>query len=130
MFGWFKKKGGDADKEQAKALYDAVRQHLGDDDDIHVRIVASIAALLLCVAYADQNYDEDEERVVRDVLGQIRQLVPRRSQNALLIHLVLIDQPPRQVVVQHRIHIKYGSDLHLDGTFLLPHVLKNIHHVA
>ena len=74
MFGWFKKKGGDADKDQAKALYDAIREHLGDDDDVHVRIVASIAALMLCVAYADQNYDEDEERVVREVLGQIRGL--------------------------------------------------------
>jgi len=74
VFGWFKKKEGAADKEQAKALYAEIRKHLGDDDDVHVRIVASIAALLLCVAYADQNYDEDEERVLRGVLGQIRGL--------------------------------------------------------
>ena len=53
MFGWFKRKDARADRQRATRLYEAVRQGLGDDDDVHVRIVASVAALLLCVAYAD-----------------------------------------------------------------------------
>jgi uncharacterized tellurite resistance protein B-like protein len=74
MFGWLTKKTGSGDPEQAKALYAAVRQALGDDDDVHVRIVSSIAALLLCVAYADQDYAEEEERVLRGVLSRIHGL--------------------------------------------------------
>ncbi len=93
MFGWFKKRPDSGDREQAKALYAAIRQHLGDDDDVHVRIVASVAALLLCVAYADQNYDEDEERVLRGVLSQIRGL------DAAGVEAI------NQVLREHTVHI-------------------------
>jgi uncharacterized tellurite resistance protein B-like protein len=74
VFSWFKKKSVRADRENAAALYKAVRTALGDDDDVHVRIVASIAALFTCVAYADTNYDEAEENVTRQVLGRVHGL--------------------------------------------------------
>ena len=78
MFGWLRRKNEPADPEQARALYAAVRSALkgpdGEPDDETVRIVASIAALLVCVAYADLDYDQDEERVVRDTLRRINGL--------------------------------------------------------
>lgn len=75
MFGWLKRKNERADPERAAELYAAVRQALDDDDDdIHVRIVASVAALLLCVAYADSDYAPEEEQVLRDMLGRVRGL--------------------------------------------------------
>ncbi len=74
MFSWFNKKKQPVDPEHARALYEAVRRALGDDDDVHVRIVASVAALFLCVAYADCDYHAEEERVLRQTLGRIRGL--------------------------------------------------------
>lgn len=77
MFSWLKRlaTGADApESERAQVLYGAVRSALSDDDDVHVRIVGSIAALLLCIAYADSNYDETEEAVLRDQLGRIHGL--------------------------------------------------------
>jgi len=71
VFGWFKNKKERADRQHAAALYEAVRLGLGDDDDVHVRIVASIAALLLCVAYADLDYADSEEAVLRDTLSRV-----------------------------------------------------------
>ena len=74
MFSWLSKKKPPADPAHAAKLYEAVREALDDDDDVHVRIVASIAALLLCVAYADSDYASEEERVLRDVLGRVHGL--------------------------------------------------------
>lgn len=74
MFAWLKRKSEPADPAHAAALYAAVRQALGDRDDVHVRIVASIAALLLCVAYADSDYAAEEETVLRAMLGRLQGL--------------------------------------------------------
>jgi uncharacterized tellurite resistance protein B-like protein len=74
MFGWFKRKDESADRGRAAALYEAVRAALGDDDDLHVRIVASVAALLLCVAYADLEYAPEEEEVLRTTLERVNGL--------------------------------------------------------
>lgn len=74
MFSWLKKGRRDADPEHARLLYAAVREALGDDDDVHVRIVASVAALLLCLAYADGDYALEEEQILRDTLGRIQGL--------------------------------------------------------
>jgi uncharacterized tellurite resistance protein B-like protein len=74
VFGWFKNKQEQADRKNAAELYEAVRRGLGDDDDVHVRIVGSIAALLLCVAYADLDYADSEEAVLRDTLHRVHGL--------------------------------------------------------
>ena len=74
MFGWLKAKIQGADPERARELYEAVRAGLDDKDDVHVRIVASVAALLLCVAYADSDYAPEEEQVLRGVLERVRGL--------------------------------------------------------
>lgn len=75
MFGWLKKlANGAPESQRATMLYGAVREALGDDDDVHVRIVGSIAALLLCVAYADSSYDAEEEKVLRAQLSRVHGL--------------------------------------------------------
>lgn len=75
MFGWLKKlSNGAPESQRATLLYGAVRDALGDDDDVHVRIVGSIAALLLCVAYADSSYDPKEEKVLRAQLARVQGL--------------------------------------------------------
>jgi len=76
MFSWLFGKNPPADPEHARALYDAVREALGDDDDVHVRIVASTAALCACVAYADLEVEPREEKVIRATLGRIQGLDP------------------------------------------------------
>lgn len=75
MFGWLKRRSESApESKRATLLYGAVRESLADDDDVHVRIVGSIAALLLCVAYADSSYHEAEEQVLRRELGRVHGL--------------------------------------------------------
>lgn len=55
-------------------LHATVRKALPDADDITVRIVASTAALLLCVAYADLDYTSEEEEVLCEMLSKVRGL--------------------------------------------------------
>lgn len=74
MFSFLKKKRAAADPGRARELYAAVRSALGDDDDVHVRIVASTAALLVCIAYADCDYSSEEEAVVRSTLARVQGL--------------------------------------------------------
>ncbi len=75
MFSWLKRKLDTAPESQrATVLYGSVRQALPGDDDVHVRIVGSIAALLLCVAYADSDYDESEESLLTEQLSRIHGL--------------------------------------------------------
>jgi uncharacterized tellurite resistance protein B-like protein len=76
MFEWLKRATETADRDKAAALYAAVRAALADHDATHVRIVGSVAALLLCVAYADLRYDPAEERLVRDTLARMQGLDP------------------------------------------------------
>lgn len=74
MFSWLKKDRGSPESTRARELYQAVGDTLADGDDTHIRIVASVAALLLCVAYADSDYAPEEEQLLRDTLGRIQGL--------------------------------------------------------
>lgn len=74
MFGFLKRKQTAADRGRAEALYAAVRAASSDTDDEHLRIVASVAALLLCVAYADLDYASEEEEVLRATLERVHGL--------------------------------------------------------
>ena len=74
MFAWLKLDKSARGRDNARVLYEAVREALHDSDDVHVRIVGSIAALLLCVAYADSEYHPTEEALLRKTLAQIRGL--------------------------------------------------------
>lgn len=56
----------------AEQIAEAVRAHLRDADEETVRVVTSIAGLLGCVAYADRDYSEVEERRVRAELARVR----------------------------------------------------------
>ncbi len=77
MFGWLRRKTESADPEQARALYQAIRSALAEPDEDTVRIVASVAALLLCVSYADLDYTPSEERLTAATLARIRGLDAR-----------------------------------------------------
>ncbi len=74
MFSWLFGKDPPGDPEHARALYHEVRRALGNDDDVQVRIVASIAALCGCVAYADLEVEPREEQVIRATLTRIQGL--------------------------------------------------------
>lgn len=83
MFSWLKRKDEQPSSQRAATLYAAVREALGDDDDELIRITASVAALLLCVAYADLDYQAEEEDVLRATLGRI-QGMDQRGVEAIL----------------------------------------------
>lgn len=74
MFGWFKRKDEKANRKEASVLYETVRAALDDDDDATVRIVASVAALAVCVAYADLDYAPAEEEVLQRTLERVHGL--------------------------------------------------------
>jgi uncharacterized tellurite resistance protein B-like protein len=60
----------------AEQISEAVRAHLPDADDETVRVVTSMAGLLGCVAYADRDYSDVEERRVREELGRVQGMLP------------------------------------------------------
>jgi uncharacterized tellurite resistance protein B-like protein len=60
--------------EAHEALTQVVRKHLPEADDPTQRIVAAVAGLLACVAYADREYTDDEANKVREELERIRGL--------------------------------------------------------
>ena len=74
MFSWLKKKGETADRRVAAVLYQTVERALGKGDPELVRIVASMAGLLTCVAYADMDFHEREAERIRALLGGVRGL--------------------------------------------------------
>lgn len=74
MFSWFKKASEPANRRQAEILYSTVKTALSDGDDVHARIVASVAALLVCVAYADMEYAPEEEGVLKATLERVHGL--------------------------------------------------------
>jgi len=71
MFSWLQRSSSPNDPQQAAELYRVVRAELKDSDEDSVTIVASIAAVLLCIAYADCDYDSREESVVRLTLERM-----------------------------------------------------------
>lgn len=75
MFQWLRQQFVDETvTKRSHILYGAVQEALADKDDVHVRIVGSIAALLLCVAYADSEYEPREEAVLLAQLKRVRGL--------------------------------------------------------
>ncbi len=86
MFGWFKRQDEKANRKQASVLYETVRSALDDDDTTTVRIVASVAALLVCVAYADLDYATTEEAVLRRTLERVHGLNDQGVQT--ILHVV------------------------------------------
>ena len=85
MFGWFKNKDEKASRKQASVLYETVRAALAEDDDVTVRIVASVAALSVCVAYADLDYAAVEEDVLRRTLERVHGLDDQGVQTILRV---------------------------------------------
>jgi uncharacterized tellurite resistance protein B-like protein len=77
VFGWLRSKKAGADPERGRALYEAVRGQLGEGDDELVRIVGSVAALMICVAYADLDVRPEELHEVAGTLGRVRGLDER-----------------------------------------------------
>ncbi|UQA62759.1 TerB family tellurite resistance protein [Polyangium aurulentum] len=67
------KKGSEAGSGPER-LRDAVRARLGGEGEETVRIVAAIAGLLACAAYADKDYSEVEEARVVEELSRVRGL--------------------------------------------------------
>ncbi|HJK97090.1 MAG TPA: TerB family tellurite resistance protein [Polyangiaceae bacterium LLY-WYZ-14_1] len=67
-------------------LLAVVRQHMADADEAEVRVVAAVAGLFACVAYADRDYSPAEAEQIRRYLGHIQDLPPEaaRAIGALL----------------------------------------------
>jgi len=57
-------------------LLAVVRDHLPQADEAEVRVVAAVAGLFACVAYADKDYSADEADEIRRYLGHIHDLPP------------------------------------------------------
>ncbi|HTQ06694.1 MAG TPA: TerB family tellurite resistance protein [Polyangiaceae bacterium] len=70
MFGsWLKTEL--AVPDDAREIAVRVREHLPAADPETVRVVAALAGLLAAVAYADRDYSNAEEALVREVLGRV-----------------------------------------------------------
>lgn len=57
--------------DDAREILVRVREHLPDADEATARVVAALAGLLAAVAYADRNYSDAEEALVRKVLARV-----------------------------------------------------------
>ncbi|HEV8549586.1 MAG TPA: TerB family tellurite resistance protein [Polyangiaceae bacterium] len=53
-----------------------VREHLPEADDETARVVAALGGLLAAVAYADRDYSNAEEAVVRQLLARVHGMTP------------------------------------------------------
>ncbi len=73
MFPWFRKDDRPVDSSRTHELAQVIRQAYGDDEQ-GARIVVAIAGLLVCVAYADSEYSEPEQRLLRTTLSRINGL--------------------------------------------------------
>jgi uncharacterized tellurite resistance protein B-like protein len=77
MFDWLKRrKGGTGASPAESALGRAVRSACLDGDEETARIVGAVAALMLCVAHADQRFAPEEQELIRATLGRIQGLDP------------------------------------------------------
>jgi uncharacterized tellurite resistance protein B-like protein len=73
MFGRWLKLGAEVERsDDAREIERRVREHLPLADAETVRVVAALTGLLGAVAYADRNYSNEEEELVRQVLGRIQ----------------------------------------------------------
>ena len=101
MFGkWLKRSDSVPPPEGAEELRHAVREHMPDADDESVRVVSAIAGLLGVVAYADRDYSESEEKIVRAELARVHGMTQQGIDticDALRRHIVEVSsvQAPR-----------------------------------
>lgn len=92
------------------ALLSIVREHMPDADEGEVRIVAAVAGLVGCVAYADGEYRRDEAAEVERLLGRIHDL-PRAAVEAICDLLdSRIAELSRGEVHPHARAIKQGTE--------------------
>jgi len=79
-------------------------------DESETRIVAAVAGLVGCVAYADGAYRREEAREVERLLGRIHDL-PRRAVGAICALLdARIAELARREVHEHARAIKEGTE--------------------
>jgi uncharacterized tellurite resistance protein B-like protein len=72
MFGrWLKSGSAPELPTDSQEVLLRVREHLPNADAETVRVVAALGGLLAAVAYADRNYSNEEERLVRHLLGRV-----------------------------------------------------------
>jgi uncharacterized tellurite resistance protein B-like protein len=92
-----------------EALLEIVRAHMPDAPEDEVRIVAAVAGLVGCVAYADGEYRPDEAREVERLLGRVHDL-PRAAVDAICALLdARIAELSRGEVHEHARAIKRGT---------------------
>lgn len=63
-----------ADRAHPLAL--AVREQIPDASEDTQRLVTAVAGLLACVAYADQEFSEPEQRAIREELARLPAMEP------------------------------------------------------
>jgi uncharacterized tellurite resistance protein B-like protein len=92
MFGRWLKSDPDAEGPVGSpGITRSVRSHLPDADDDTVRVVAALGGLLAAVAYADRQYSNEEDALVRQVLARVHGMTPTGVDaicDALRTHMV------------------------------------------
>lgn len=77
MFGRWLKSAAELESSQgSEEILVRVREHLPQADDESIRVVAALGGLLAAVAYADRDYSNDEEAMVRSVIGRVNGMTP------------------------------------------------------
>lgn len=92
------------------ALLTMVREHMPDADEVEVRIVAAVAGLFACVAWADGEYSRDEARMVRRLLEHIHDLPPRAVDAICALLDERVGDLARGDVHEHTRAIKQGTE--------------------
>ena len=89
LFRWLRGEAGSpgAEPTASDELQRLVRASMPPADAATAAIVGAIAGLLAFVAYTDRNYDETEQRAVRQALGRVDGL-PERAIDAISALLV------------------------------------------
>jgi len=86
-----------------------VREHLPDEaDEEEIRILAAVAALVACVAYADGEYHADEVRAVRRMFDRVHDLPPRGVEAMMALLDERIADLARGEVHEHARLLKRG----------------------
>lgn len=102
-----------ADSSSASTVNDdllsIVREHLPDEaDEEEVCILAAVAALVACVAYADGVYHAEEVRAVRRMFDRVHDLPPRGVEAMMALLDAQIADLARGDVHEHARLLKRG----------------------
>lgn len=79
-----------ADRDHPLAV--AVRAQMPDAAEATQRVVTAVAGLLACVAYADREFSEPEQRAIRDELARIHGMSPEGAER--VVGLLVADIQP------------------------------------